>query len=68
MPMQLKIGQSTPPHNAIRQAQKAEYHFKDLEKILEIYVHLTEDRCHHNKNEAKAFRKECEAFEGGYHE
>ncbi|QOW46560.1 MULTISPECIES: hypothetical protein [Acinetobacter] len=39
----------------------AEYHFSDLEKVLEMFVYLAEDRCRYHEKEAERFREEYEA-------
>ena len=39
----------------------AEYHFSDLEKVLEMFVYLAEDRCRYHEKEAEKFREEFEA-------
>ncbi|WP_173910049.1 hypothetical protein [Acinetobacter sp. Marseille-Q1618] len=43
----------------------AEYHFSDLEKVLEMFVYLAEDRCSYHEKEAEKLREEWESAKQG---
>lgn len=43
----------------------AQYHFHTLEKVLEMYEYIAEDRARYHEQQTEAYQKACESIKGG---
>ena len=46
----------------------AQYHFHTLEKVLEMYEYIAEDRTRCHEQQAEAYKEELEKIKGGIHD